>query len=304
MSNAKQKLIIILNGVSRHKKKFYQQIFPDLSTQYQIDVWETKHAKHAIELGSEATRQRPFGILAAGGDGTLNQVINGVMAVATPSEIPTIGIIPLGTGNDFARMCGIEPNTNSLLSKIKSGGKPTDLGKVVCQSESGESLTRHFINVASLGLGPDVVKRLFKSNRALGPTLTYFKAIAQSFFSYKPEQISVKTEQWSWSGKIRVVAIANGQSFGHSLYVAPDAKADDGLFSTLIAGEVPVLKFLMLLQKIKSKKKINDPLLHYNTCTNLSITSTEKCWIETEGELAGTLPATIEILPLAIKFFR
>lgn len=305
-----EKIIVILNGISRKKNKFYGEILPGLSKKFFVDVWETKNRDHAIELGRKAAALNPKAILAAGGDGTLNQVLNGLASrfvignSSSSFQDSRIGIIPLGTGNDFARMENIKHTAENIIEKIESGGKLTDVGKVSCFDANGKPITRYFINVASLGMGPDVVQRLFSSDRSLGPTLTYFKAITQTFFSHQPEEVEAVSDHWIWRGKLRVLAIANGQSFGSALYVAPDAKPDDGIFSTFIAGEIPLLKFLWLLQAIKSKKKINDNKIQYNTCTKLSLTSTEKCWIETEGELAGMLPATVEIIPNAVRFFR
>jgi diacylglycerol kinase (ATP) len=301
---SERKLVIILNGISRKKKKFYQQILPGISRHYDVVVWETKNLDHAIELGKEAVSLNPLGILAAGGDGTLNQVLNGMMQNGRPESLPPIGIIPLGTGNDFARLGNIKPRSESILEKIAQGGKPTDIGLVHCVNEKREKVSRYFINVASVGMGPAVVKKLLSSNRGLGPTLTYLKAILHTFFTHQPEAIEIKTEHSLWNGKVRVLAIANGQSFGSALYVAPGAKPDDGLFSTFIAGDVSLLKFLWLLMQVKAKKKIKDNKVHYNLCTNLSLTAPETCWIETEGEMAGVLPAAVEILPKAINFFR
>ncbi len=299
-----EKIVVILNGISRHKKKFYQDILPGLSSKHAIEVFETKHREHALQLGRESHALSPMGILAAGGDGTMNQVLNGIMQASTMNAPTPMGIIPLGTGNDFARLGGIKLSAESILEKISQGGQWTDVGKVSCLNERGENTERFFINVASLGMGPDVVRRLFKSNRSLGPTLTYFQAITQTFFSHKPEEVEARADDWTWRGKMRVLAIGNGQSFGNALYVSPDAKPDDGIFSTFIAGEIPLLKFLWLLQAIKTKKVIKDNKLYYDVCTRLALTSTAKCWIETEGELAGILPATVDMLPKAIKFFR
>jgi YegS/Rv2252/BmrU family lipid kinase len=298
-----RKLIIILNGVSRKKKKLYTQILPGLQEKFDCLVWETQHRDHAIQLGSEAAQLNPYGIFAAGGDGTLNQVLNG-MQLANVPNLPPLGIIPLGTGNDFARLCKILPTSESIIKSIESDSKKTDVGKVVCYNPKGEQVIRHFINVASLGMGPAVVHRLFKSNRVLGPALTYLKAITQTFFSHQPEAVQIETDAWSWKGKLRVLAISNGQSFGNGMYVAPGARPDDGILSTFIAGEIPLLKFLLFLQQIKSAKKIQDKLLIYNTCKHLSLTAPEECWLETEGELAGLLPAQIEIIPGGINFFR
>lgn len=298
-----ERLIIILNGVSRKKSTFYNQVLPTLSQHYHVDVWETKHQEHAVELGCEAANQKPFGVLAAGGDGTLNQVLNGLFS-SDSKNLPTLGIIPLGTGNDFARLGNIKATGESVLQKLQTGSKPTDLGKVECVDKNGTAITRYFINVASMGMGPAVVHELFKSNRALGRELTYLKSILKVFFTHPLDDIEIKVADWQWSGKARAVAIANGQSFGGGIFIAPDAQPDDGLFSTFIAGNLPLLKFLVVLQQIKMKRRAKDFRIRYDNCSRVSLTSSHECWIETEGELAGLLPATVTLIPKAIKFIR
>ena len=297
-----ERLIIILNGVSRKKNKFYDQILPIIQKEFQVDVWETKHPEHAIELGDEAAKQNPLGVLAAGGDGTLNQVLNGLLK-SNSIVLPSVGIIPLGTGNDFAQLAGVKSTGESIIEKIRAGAKSTDIGKVEC-ARDGKTIIRYFINVASLGMGPAVVHELFKSDRAFGPDITYLKAILKVFFTHPLDEVKVKTNDWEWTGKSRVVAIANGQSFGGGIFIAPDAKPDDGLFSTFVAGNVPLLKFLLVLQRVKVKKQARDSRIHYNSTTEVALTSPHTCWIETEGELAGLLPARVKILPRAIQFFR
>lgn len=298
-----EKIVVILNGISRKKKKFYREILPDLSKKYWVDVWETGFRNHAVALGSEAVKLNPMAILAAGGDGTLNQVLNGIIKAA-PTWSGGLGVIPLGTGNDFARIDNIKPTAPDIIERIERGGKLTDVGQVTCLNEQGQQSIRHFINVASLGMGPSVVRRLFKSNRSLGPTITYLKAITKTFLSHKPESVEIKADDWIWQGKLRVLAIANGPSFGSGMYIAPKAQPDDGLFNTFLVGKIPLLKFLWFLQLVKSKKKILDHHVQYGFCTKLSLSAPQACWIETEGELAGMLPAKIEIMPKAIKFLR
>jgi diacylglycerol kinase (ATP) len=298
-----QKLIVILNGVSRKKKKFYKQILPGFASQYVVDVWETQHQEHAIELGEKAAKENPFGVLAAGGDGTLNQVLNGLFQ-SNLSVLPALGIIPLGTGNDFARLGNIKSNDESILKKIQAGGQLTDVGVVYGLNKAGNQTTRHFLNVASLGMGPAVVQELFKSDRSLGSNLTYLKAILKVFFTHPLDEIEVTSAHWTWRSKARVVAIANGQSFGGGIFIAPKAKPDDGLLATFVAGDIPLLKFLWVLQQVKAKRKAIDARIQYNTATEVRLTSPQPCWIETEGELAALLPATIKILPRAIRFFR
>ena len=182
--------------------------------------------------------------------------------------------------------------------------RPTDIGQLNCKNEKGEVITRYFINVCSMGMGPEVVKRLLKSDRSLGPTITYLKSITQTFFAHKPQEIIVKTKNWEWHGKMRALAIANGKSFGNGMYIAKEALPDDGIFSTFLAKEMPLLKFLMFLQLIKAGRKVKDSLITYDNCSAVEIAAPEPCPVEAEGEWMGWLPAKIEVMPKRINFLR
>lgn len=296
------KIAIILNGISRKKKKFYKEIYPSLTDHFVVEVLETRYAGHAEKLAATALNQKIDCILAAGGDGTLNQVINGLLK-NEGSNLPTIGLIPLGSGNDFARTCSLQPEAKQLIQLLKAGPTPTDIGKIEC-IYNGEKITHYFINECSLGMGPEVVKRLSKNAKRWGPDLSYLISIVSTFISHQPQEVLCKANAWTWKGKARVIAIANGKSFGNAIYIAPDANPGDGVFNSFIAGDVPLWKFLLFLQTLKKKRKINDPLLHYNTLTRVELSSEEECAIEAEGELVGLLPATITVLMGKISFFR
>ncbi len=300
------KVAIILNGISRKKKFFYTSIYPILQQKFKTEVFETQYAQHGIELASWAMREKFDYILAAGGDGTLNQVVNGVLLnQQKESALPTIGIIPLGTGNDFAKMCGLKADAEQITKLLtKNNPQPTDIGQLNCHDENGETINRYFINVCSMGMGPEVVKRLLKSDRSLGPALTYLKAITQTFFTHRPQEIEVTTINWEWRGKMRVLAIANGRSFGNGMYIANEALPDDGIFSTFLAGDLPLLKFLMFLQLIKAGRKVKDRLITYDSCKSIKVTAPESCAIEAEGEWMGWAPAKIEVMPKRINFMR
>jgi len=301
------KVAIILNGISRKKKFFFCEILPVLSKRkFEVDVFETKYPQHAFALAAHADEEKFDCILAAVGDGTLNQVLNGMLSDNQNENLfPALGIIPLGTGNDFARMCGIKPDANQIADLLeRNNPKLTDIGRIHCHDQQGKPLTKYFINVCSIGMGPEVVKRLMKSDRSLGPLLTYLKAITATFFTHQSQAIEARTPNWDWLGRMRVLAIANGQSFGNQMYIAPDALPDDGLFSTFVAGDLPLLKFLLCLQKVKDKRKINDRQILYNECTSMEITSPEPCAVEAEGEWMGWLPMKMEMLSKRVKFLR
>lgn len=299
------KIAIILNGISRKKKFFYTSVYPSLEQNFKAKVFETQHAQHAIELASWAVKEKFEFILAAGGDGTLNQVVNGVLNQHHENVLPTIGIIPLGTGNDFAKMCGLKADATQLAKLLnRNDPRPTDVGSLNCHTESGKMITRYFINVCSMGMGPEVVKRLLKNDRSLGPTLTYLKAITQTFFTHKPQEITIKTKIGEWQGKMRVLAIANGKSFGNGMYIAKEALPDDGIFSTFLAKDMSLLKFLMFLQLIKAGRKVKDSLIMYDKCTAIEVSAPKPCPIEAEGEWMGWLPMKVDVMPNCIKFLR
>ena len=299
------KIAIILNGISRKRKKFYAEFYPVVEKKFDAAIFETRSENHACELAADALENGFDIILSAGGDGTLNQVVNGVLSKPGSTSTATIGLIPMGTGNDFARTCAIKPDVHQLIQLIeKNQPQLVDIGKVECRGTDGEPVTRYFINACSLGMGPEVVKRLKNSDRSLGSSLTYLKAITATFFSHRPQEVFAKAVNWEWKGKARVLAIANGKSFGNALYIAPDADPQDGYFNSFVAGDLPLWKFLLYLQTIKSGKKLVDSKINYSRLTSVELTASEQCAIEAEGEAIGFLPAKIQLLPSLIKFLK
>lgn len=294
---------IILNGISFKKKFFYSKILPPLEKVFQVRVFETRSKTEAIFLASDAVDKQFNVILAAGGDGTINQMLNGVLhGREEKNDLPILGVIPLGTGNDFARALKLTTNVQQLIAMLtRMTYKTMDVGKIVCQQD-GESSLSYFINVADAGMGPEVVSRLMESSRPFGSAVAYYASIINTFFSYKPMRVKIKTEEWTWENQLRTLAIGNGNFYGHGLCIAPDAKPDDGVFSTFVCGDVSVLEFIRYSGTLKNSKKIVHPKVSYSSATQLELTSAEPCRIEADGELLGFLPATINILPSRIRF--
>ena len=296
-------MTIILNGLPRKKKKFYTEYYTALQKHFALEVLETQYAAHAEELSFDAAKNRSPLILVAGGDGTLHQVLNGIMR--SHQGATALGLIPLGSANDFAKTCSLNTGPEYLIGLLNAmQPKPTDVGKINCIGFSDANTERYFMNVCSVGMGPEVVRRLAGSKGLLGPGFSYLSSIFSTFLHHKPQEIACKTPSWEWRGIARVVALANGKSFGDSTYIAPDASVEDGILNSFIAGNVPLWKFLFYLQTIKGKKKIKDDAIHYQSASSAELTAAEPCPIEADGELMGTLPARIEILPGKINFLR
>ena len=297
------KVAIIINGISRKKNTFYKSILPPLKEKFFVEVFETQFPAHATQLAIDAVVNGYDVILAAGGDGTLNQVLNGILTKETTSSLPVLGVIPLGSGNDFAALMDVKADPSQLIDLITTKStRSIDVGKISCVGKEGGLNERYFINVCSMGMGPATVQRIERLPRWLGPGLRYFASVLNTFLTHPIETFEVITKDWMWKGKARVVAIANGKSFGNRIYIAPDAEPDDGIFNTLIATDMPLPKFLLTLQRLKNKQRVKDHSILYATTKELKLSSPVTAFIEAEGEMAGYLPASVVMLKGRIQF--
>jgi diacylglycerol kinase (ATP) len=307
-SSRKKDIVIILNGISLRKKFFYHQLLPALSKVANVKVLETLSKNDGVSLASKATLQYPDLILAAGGDGTLNQVVNGVLTGREAEvKLPVIGLIPMGSGNDFARTAGLKADVNQLLSLVtRFEPKMIDVGKVNFTAFHSSGLKtrdeRYFINVADLGMGPVVVDKVLRSGRPFGHGLAYYKSILSTFVSYKPMLVKATSQDWSWEGKLRTLAVGNGKCYGHGLHIAPDALLDDRLFHVFICGRVSAFDFIRFTGTLKKGRHIRIPEVHYKVATSLELSSESFCMIEGDGEIFGTLPATVSLIEKRLDF--
>lgn len=288
------KIAIILNGISGKKKKFYREILPALQQKFEVGVYETKFANHARELATACVTQDVDVIISAGGDGTLNQVVNGLFDAAG-KKLPALAVLPLGSGNDFAHTLGATANATNLIKILQTQPTPVDVGHITCRGMDGNPKQHYFINECSLGMGPATVRQMERAPKWLSPNLRYLTSILKTFFTHQPEWVELRTEGEHWKGKARVVAIANGKTFGSKIYIAPDAEINDGIFNTFLVAEVPLLRFLIYLQVIKSGKKIDYPAVTYSKARQVELSSPNDMMIEAEGELVGKLPASIKM---------
>lgn len=256
---------------------------------------------HAVEIAKQVTKDGCNYLIAVGGDGTLHEVINGVLQSSLPAnDYPIIGLLPYGSANDFARTVGISKSMEELLVLIQSQStQQIDLGKIVIH-QSQE--TRYFINIAGVGLGALVIQKLEKSTSRLSPSLKYFKYILKGFFDYTKKEVSCTSSHWQWKGKLLQMVIANGRYFGNALSTTPDAKLSDGQFQVAIFADLSIWDYLKNLINLKKGVKIRHPEVSYHTTNEILIESSDACGIEADGEYLGHAPATLSVLPNAISF--
>ena len=158
------KIVFVVNNKNKRSAKLLPRLeqYCQQANLGSVQYISTLRKKHAIELAKQATESRCDYLIALGGDGTLHEVINGMLqSNIPPNEYPVIGLLPHGSANDFARTVGISNSIEKLMELIQSNSsKKIDLGKIIIQQTQE---TRYFINIAGVGLGPEVVKNLEQS---------------------------------------------------------------------------------------------------------------------------------------------
>ena len=265
----------------------------------------TEHIGHATQLAKTLCSDNVDIVIAVGGDGTLNEVVNGVMQVkkVNPDSISSIGIIPYGSGNDFVKTIKATNNIEKLALLIDQRSlTPVDIGKISFE-KNGRLTTRYFINIADLGIGPEVVLKTNNSKMLFGPTITYLSAITRTFLSYKKSLVSCVAENFEWKGKLMALIVANGKYFGSGLCIAPEASLNDGLFQVVVIGDIGFREYLASMGKIRKGVKIDHPAVHYYQCKSIDITSIDGItnW-EADGEFGSEIPVNFQCLNEAISF--
>lgn len=301
----KKNIVVILNGISLRKKHFYKTFLPALSRVANVQVKETLTKNDAVLLASKAADQYVDAVIAAGGDGTLNQVVNGVlMGRETASKLPVIGLIPLGSGNDFARSALVRTDVSQITSLIENfQPRKIDVGQIdFTNLQTDISELRYFVNMADIGMGPVVVDKVLRSGRPFGHAVAYYKSILSTFMQYKPMQVQVTSTDWTWEGKLRTLGVGNGKCYGHGMAITPDAVLDDRIFNIFICGNVSVFDFVRHSGRLKKGKHIQLPEIHYKTTTEISFTSEKECLIEGDGEMLGKLPAKVKLFGRQLEF--
>ncbi len=291
------KVGFILNGRSRRKKRFYRELNSARQQLREIEfnVVETSEPGHATSLASEFINEGYTHLIAIGGDGTMHEMVNGVMK--NYNENIVIGVLPYGSANDFFRSIDAPQNLSDLFQSILDGRNVhMDVGRI--EHETG---VEYFNNIADFGIGAEVVKKVNGSRKLLGAGITFFLAIMETFFSYSNKQMLCKTKEWTKQGKINSLVVANGKFFGNGMCIAPEAEVTDRTFEVVIIGDISTRDYLKNMNGVKSGDKLSHPKVEYKRTDKLEITSEEKCGLEADGEFVGYAPATVTIADETIK---
>ncbi len=260
----------------------------------------TRFARDAAKLYS-----KPL-IVSVGGDGTLNECVNGLIADdALINKKSILGILPLGRGSDFARMLGVSRDPKQALLNLKSGEELlVDVGKAVYTNKTGKTQCRYFMNVASLGVSGTVVEYSNKAPKALSPKLSYLYSVFRGIVNYQSQAIEFNYPKSKKQENLLMMLVCNGRYFGSGMNIAPHAKLDDGKLDVTVIQEIGLLDMIRHLPKLYTGSFLSMPQVHTFKTPNIEITPLKKhqtCLVELDGDMVGTLPAKFEVLPRLLK---
>ena len=307
MSIEKKYLVIVNpNAGGRKAEKDWPKI-KELLAQHAIDydLIFTKYRHHAIQVVPEKIKENNYHkIIAVGGDGTVNEVVNGIFAQdIIPTKDIQLGVIMIGTGNDWGKMFDIPSDYSEAIALIIEGKSfIQDVGHV-SYFVGNEEKTRYFINCAGLGFDALVTETTNK-DKDLGnsSTLSYFKSLIGSLFRYKPIDVKVHIDNREiLNGKLFTLSLGIGKYTGGGMQQNPNAIADDGLFDLMLVDNIAKTKLIRKIKKLYDGS-INDikEVQSYRS-NNLKVESDHKLMLEVDGESLGHAPFTFGLIPESLQ---
>jgi YegS/Rv2252/BmrU family lipid kinase len=249
----------------------------------------SEHPGHAIALAHTAAHEGFRRFIAVGGDGTLNEVVNGLLRAGTPSGEATLALLPVGRGDDWAR-------THRIPRKLAAGRSvPHDLGVADFQRDGSR---RCFINVAGVGFDAYVVEQT-RATR-LGP-LTYLAGLLRGFATYHAPRMMVSADAMQLDEPLFVTFAAVGRYCGGGMHVAPRAETDDGRLDVVTIGDISRLELLVNLRRLFDGSLPDYRKVRTVRCDRARVATSPAARVQADGELLGEAPVTFSVLPRAVR---
>jgi YegS/Rv2252/BmrU family lipid kinase len=304
-SNQNEWLVIVNpNAGSGKGKKDWGKISALLKKEgIHFRVLFTGRKGHAKTIALEGINSGFRKIITIGGDGTLNEVVNGVFSnkVCLTKDIP-LALIPVGTGNDWGRMFGIPLDYEKAIRIIVENKLMLhDVGKV-SSFEGSEKKERYFINIAGLGFESVVVRRTnYQKDKGHSGKLLYLYNLLLSLLSYKNTKADVIIDGQKRSASIFSLNIGNGRYCGGGMRQTPFALPDDGLLDATLINGMGKFEIIRNLKILYDGTILNHPKVDGFRCRNIKVISDSLLYVEADGESLGHTPAEFSIVPGGIS---
>jgi diacylglycerol kinase (ATP) len=269
----------------------------------------TEKGGEAADIAERETRAGRAFIIACGGDGTISEVANGILRAGAGAEL---GVLPSGTGGDFRRTLGVPARGPDAARALREGeARLMDAGRVTFASGRGEEESRFFVNVASFGMGGDVIRRVKSREglpagaaRLLGGKVSFAAAALQASLTFEKPAVRVSLDGGAHS-QLRVAnfCVANARYFGGGMKIAPKALVDDGLFDVVAVGDISALTVLANSYRLYLGTHLGMQQVQHARARRVRAESADGSVVklEVDGEIAGQLPAEFELLPRALR---
>ena len=275
------KYVFIINPASSKTDydKIKENIIKTLENE-EYEIYETKAPKEATEIASRFKNEENTIVYSVGGDGTLNEVVNGIAEGKCK-----LGIIPTGSGNDFYR----------TLKEAQTENVRLDLGKV-----NG----RYFINIASVGMDAETCNNANKIKSKIKLHSSYYLALIHTFLTFKSKSLKLKIDKNVYAGDYIIAAICNGKYYGGGFKIAPVASFDDNQFDIYLVSKAGKLKLIkILLALLKSEHEKYNEVRKY-TGKNITITSENNLIVNIDGEITISKNIEIEMIEDALIIYN
>jgi diacylglycerol kinase (ATP) len=275
-----------------------KHILENTGLHFEYDM--TESPGHAVELARSAA-QKGYGlVVSVGGDGTLNEVINGLYEAGGLEDI-TLGIINTGTGSDYIRTVGVPRRYEEACQRLLKPRKlVVDLG-VVEYKKNGAVSRRLFVNFAGIGFDAEVVKATTQRFKALGGVPSYLMGMLTTFLFYQNKEVSLQLDGIASESKICTVVVSHGRYGGGGMLIAPDADPTDGFLDVMLIDNIGKIDFLWSIPRIYKGTHLTHPRVTTRKVREININPVQSMSLQADGELVGETPARFYVLPRVLS---
>jgi diacylglycerol kinase (ATP) len=259
-----------------------------------LDIVLTTGPGDAESLARQAVDEGCDHLFVAGGDGTVNEALNGVASAPDGLARVTFGIIPRGTGNDFASALGIDAGVEAALDAlVRAPAVPVDVGRMN---------DRYFVNVSSGGFLAAASVATTERLKTLTGRLAYLIGGAQALLDYEPFRTRVVLDDDAFEATLYAFAVCNAPLVGGGRLIAPDAVVDDGLFDVCLIHAMPTVDFIGLLASVSAGEHVHDDRVDYIRTGHVSLEFDRAIPVNTDGQVLEARACDYRLLPLGTRF--
>ncbi len=263
----------------------------------------TEGPDDATRITREAIAEGAKTVLVIGGDGTLNEVVNGFFPSRSEGPPATaLAIAPVGTGADFAKTVGQGSAPHEVLDRLRRDRRRAiDVGLVEHPDLKGRPSSRYFVNIAEFGSGAAVVEKVNRSRKIFGGRMAFLLAILSTMPKYRNTRAEFRlADGTTGDGVMNTFIVANGRHFGTNLLPAPQAEIDDGLFDVVIIGDIDWAYVRKHLKDLRRGTHLGLKEVTFHRTPDLVTVSKDRAYLELDGELVGYDPTRFTCIPKAI----